>query len=63
MFHGSNKGGPLMYENTTWAQQADRHGLLVVFPTGWKYPLVERAGGTASGIRWGWSTRWCRAPS
>ncbi|MCC7362530.1 MAG: hypothetical protein IT317_23820 [Anaerolineales bacterium] len=44
MFHGSNQGGPLMYQNTTWAALADQHGFLVVFPTGWKYPLVGEAG-------------------
>ena len=52
MFHGSNQGGPLMYENTTWSDQADQHGILVVFPTGWKYPLVDEAGRHSK-----WNTR------
>jgi polyhydroxybutyrate depolymerase len=44
MFHGSNQGGPLMYENTGWAAKADQENFIVVFPTSWKYPLLSEAG-------------------
>lgn len=44
MFHGSNQGGPLMFENTRWVQEADENNLLVVFPTAWKYPLIGETG-------------------
>lgn len=44
MFHGSNQGGPLMFENTRWVQEADENNILVVFPTAWKYPLIGEGG-------------------
>lgn len=44
MFHGSNQGGPLMFENTRWVQEADENNFLVVFPTAWKYPLIGENG-------------------
>jgi polyhydroxybutyrate depolymerase len=44
MFHGSNQGGPLMYENTRWKEKADEVNAIVVFPTAWKYPLVGESG-------------------
>jgi len=44
MFHGSNQGGPLMYEVTGWAAKADAENFIVVFPTAWKYPLIDEAG-------------------
>ncbi len=44
MFHGSNQGGPLMFEKTRWVQQADENNILIVFPTAWKYPLVGESG-------------------
>ncbi|MEW6030001.1 MAG: PHB depolymerase family esterase [Chloroflexota bacterium] len=44
MFHGSNQGGPLMYENTKWKEKADEENLIVVFPTAWKYPLIGESG-------------------
>src|SRR5688572_4581160 len=40
MFHGSNQGGPLMYENTAWAAKADQENFIVVYPTSWKYFLT-----------------------
>jgi polyhydroxybutyrate depolymerase len=44
MFHGSNQGGQLMYENTKWASKADAENFIAVFPTSWKYPLVGETG-------------------
>ncbi len=44
MFHGSNQGGPLMYETTAWAAQAEADNLIIVYPTGWKYPLLDESG-------------------
>jgi poly(3-hydroxybutyrate) depolymerase len=41
MLHGSNQGGPLMYESTNWAAKADAENFIVVFPTSWKYRLLE----------------------
>lgn len=44
MFHGTNQGGPLMYENTRWVQEADANNIIVVFPTSWRYPLIGETG-------------------
>lgn len=44
MYHGSNQGGPLMYENTRWAELADQQNFIVVFPTSWKYKLTKEPG-------------------
>lgn len=44
MFHGSNQGGPLMYENTGWTAKADAENFIVVYPTAWKYPLLDETG-------------------
>lgn len=44
MFHGSNQGGPLMYENTKWKEKADAENFIVVYPTAWKYPLIGESG-------------------
>jgi polyhydroxybutyrate depolymerase len=44
MFHGSNQGGQLMFENTRWAQEADTNNFIVIFPTAWKYPLIGESG-------------------
>jgi polyhydroxybutyrate depolymerase len=44
MFHGSNQGGPLMYENTRWKEEADANNIIVIFPTAWKYPLIGETG-------------------
>jgi poly(3-hydroxybutyrate) depolymerase len=41
MYHGSNQGGPLMFENTKWKEKANA---IVIFPTGWKYPLIGETG-------------------
>lgn len=44
MCHGSNQSGNIMYENTNWVQKAEEENIIVVFPTGWKYPLVGENG-------------------
>jgi polyhydroxybutyrate depolymerase len=44
MFHGSNQGGPLMYMNTGWAVKADAEDFIVVYPTSWKYRLLDETG-------------------
>jgi predicted esterase len=44
MYHGSNQGGPLMYENTQWAPLADQQNFIAVFPTSWKYKLAGEPG-------------------
>ncbi len=44
MFHGSNQGGNLMVENTTWATYAERQNFIAVFPTSWEYPLIDEPG-------------------
>jgi len=41
MFHGSNQGGQLMYEQTGWAAKADAENFIVVFPTSWIYLLTD----------------------
>jgi len=51
MYHGSNQGGPLMYENTKWDELADEQNFIVVFPTSWKYRLT-----TEPGIHEKWNT-------
>lgn len=44
MYHGSNQGGPIMYENTNWNTYADQENFIVVFPTSWKYRLIGEPG-------------------
>lgn len=44
MFHGSNQSGNIMYENTDWVNKAEKETLIVIFPTGWEYPLVSEPG-------------------
>ena len=44
MFHGSNQSGNSMYENTDWVNKAEEETIIVIFPTGWEYPLVSEPG-------------------
>ncbi len=41
MFHGSNQSGLVMYQNTAWAAKAEEENFIVVYPTSWKYFIVE----------------------
>lgn len=44
MFHGSNQSGNIMFENTDWVNKAEKETIIVIFPTGWEYPLVSEPG-------------------
>lgn len=44
MIHGSNQSGNIMYENTGWVAKAEAENIIVAFPTGWKYPLIDENG-------------------
>lgn len=44
MYHGSNQSGNLMYENTNWVDKAEKENIIVIFPTGWEYPLIGEKG-------------------
>ena len=33
-----------MYENTGWVAKAEKENIIVVFPTAWKYPLIDEDG-------------------
>lgn len=41
MFHGSNQSGLVMYQNTAWAAKAEEENFFVVYPTSWKYFIVD----------------------
>ena len=41
MIHGSNQSGEVMYENTAWARKADQENILIVYPTSWKYRMLD----------------------
>ena len=44
MFHGSNQSGNVMYESTDWVNKAEKENSVIIFPTGWKYPLIGERG-------------------
>lgn len=42
MFHGSGGTGQKMYNITTWKETADREGFVAVFPSAWKYYVLDK---------------------
>ena len=45
MFHGSSGTGEQFLRTSGWREQADRTGLIAVFPTGLRYRVLDPAGG------------------
>lgn len=42
MFHGTTGNGDKMYRISKWKEMADREGFIAVFPSSWRYYIVEK---------------------
>ena len=57
MFHGSSGTGEQFLRTSGWREQADREGLIAVFPTGLRYRVLESGRRVRSGTTTAWPPR------